>query len=155
MGKLEVTIANANNPKKIPEMIFVEDIEEYVLKHTAETIMESLQDAYSKYKYLEMHITRQKDNMAMKIPEIERALEIIKQLGCAKEAETEVDYMVCDTIYSKATIAKDIEKVNLWLGANTMVEFTFQEANNLLTKNLLNAQNNLSTFETDLSFLKD
>jgi hypothetical protein len=58
MGKLEVTISNPNNPKKIPEMIFVEDIEEYVLKHTAETIMESFQDAYSKYKYLEMHITR-------------------------------------------------------------------------------------------------
>ena len=35
MGKLEVTISNPNNPKKIPEMIFIEDIEDYVLKHTA------------------------------------------------------------------------------------------------------------------------
>lgn len=63
--------------------------------------------------------------------------------------------MVCDTIYSKATVSKDIEKVNLWLGANTMVEFTFEEAKKLLSRNLENAQNNLNTFETDLSFLKD
>jgi prefoldin subunit 5 len=47
--------------------------------------------------------------------------------------------MVCDTIYSKATVSKDIEKVNLWLGANTMVEFTFEEAKKLLSRNLENA----------------
>jgi prefoldin subunit 5 len=54
--------------------------------------------------------------------------------------------MICDTIYSKAKVNKDINKVNLWLGANTMVEFTFEEAKKLLGKNLENAQNNLSTF---------
>ena len=58
MPKVEVTISNPNNPKKIPEMIFIEDIEEFVIKQGAENIMESLQDAYSKYKYLEMHIIR-------------------------------------------------------------------------------------------------
>ena len=54
--------------------------------------------------------------------------------------------MICDTIYSKATISKDIDRVNLWLGANTMVEFTFDEAKKLLGKNLENAQNNLNTY---------
>ena len=47
--------------------------------------------------------------------------------------------MICDTISSKANISKNINKVNLWLGANTMVEFTFDEAKKLLGKNLENA----------------
>jgi prefoldin subunit 5 len=84
--------------------------------------------------------------MAVKIPEIERALDIINQLAKPKENNFEIDYMICDTIYSKANVNKDINKVNLWLGANTMVEFTFEEAKKLLGKNLENAQNNLSTF---------
>ena len=42
MPKVDVTISNPNNPKKIPEMIFIEDIEDFVLKNTAENIMESL-----------------------------------------------------------------------------------------------------------------
>jgi len=42
MVKVEVTKSNPNNPKKIPEMIFIENIEQFILKHTAEDIMESL-----------------------------------------------------------------------------------------------------------------
>ena len=77
--------------------------------------------------------------MAVKIPEIERALDIINQLAKPKEDDFEVDYMICDTIYSKAKVNKDISKVNLWLGANTMVEFTFDESKKLLGRNLDNA----------------
>jgi len=75
----------------------------------------------------------------MKVPEIERAIEIINQLAKPRESDMEMDYMICDTIYSKATVPKDLERVNLWLGANTMVEFTFDEAKKLLGKNLENA----------------
>lgn len=75
----------------------------------------------------------------MKVPEIERAIEIINQLAKPKEQDLEMDYMICDTIYSKASVSKDIDRVNLWLGANTMVEFTFEEAKKLLGKNLENA----------------
>ena len=51
-----------------------------------------------------------------------------------------------DTIYSKAKISKETKCVNLWLGANTMVEFTYAEAQKLLKKNLENAKSNLKTF---------
>jgi hypothetical protein len=57
-----------------------------------------------------------------------------------------MDYLLTDTIWSKATIAKDTKTVCLWLGANTMVEFTFNEAKALLKNNLENAQSNLNSF---------
>ena len=50
-----------------------------------------------------------------------------------------MDYLLTDTIWSQAKIKKDINKVGLWLGANVMVEFSFEEAIALLKKNLENA----------------
>ena len=54
--------------------------------------------------------------------------------------------MLTDTIWSKAKVLKGTKTVNLWLGANTMVEFPFNEARVLLSKNLENARNSFKTF---------
>jgi len=43
-----------------------------------------------------------------------------------------MDYLITDTIWSQAKLKKDLNKVALWLGANVMVEFSFEEAINLL-----------------------
>jgi prefoldin subunit 5 len=48
-----------------------------------------------------------------------------------------------------------VEHVCLWLGANVMMEFTFEEAEKLLTKNLKTATENLGVVEQQLSFLRD
>lgn len=44
--------------------------------------------------------------------------------------------------------------VMLWLGANTMVEFPFQDAKQLLENNLKNGRENVANLEKDLDFLK-
>lgn len=66
-----------------------------------------------------------------------------------------MDFLLTDTIWAKGRVDKAIEKVSLWLGANTLVEFPLADAKVLLSKNLENAQGNLKTFEEDLLFLKD
>ena len=91
----------------------------------------------------------------MKIPEIEKALEIINLVEQKQDEEYMLDYMLTDTIWSKAKVLKGTKTVNLWLGANTMVEFSFNEAVALLKKNLENAKDNLKAFEDDIVFLKD
>lgn len=50
-----------------------------------------------------------------------------------------VDFLLTDTIWTKAHIKQDVQKVALWLGANVMVEFSYEEATELLNKNLENA----------------
>lgn len=57
-----------------------------------------------------------------------------------------MDFLLSDTVWSKGKINKDIKTVNLWLGANTMVEFSFEEAITLLTNNLETAKENLNAF---------
>ncbi len=44
-----------------------------------------------------------------------------------------VDYQLADNVYAKARI-KPVETVNLWLGANVMLEYGLDEAVELLVR---------------------
>jgi prefoldin subunit 5 len=57
-----------------------------------------------------------------------------------------MDFLLTDAVWAKAKIPKGNKSVHLWLGANIMVEYSFKEAKELLTKNLENAQQNLRVF---------
>eukprot|EP01016_Furgasonia_blochmanni_P033796 TRINITY_DN3569_c0_g2_i1.p3 TRINITY_DN3569_c0_g2~~TRINITY_DN3569_c0_g2_i1.p3 ORF type:complete len:149 (-),score=29.80 TRINITY_DN3569_c0_g2_i1:449-895(-) len=100
----------------------------------------------SKYKLMESQLQRQKESMKQKIPEIKRALDIIEFLEKKQDEEMNLDFLLADTIWAKGKINKGTQKVNLWLGANVLVEYSFDEAKTLLRKNLDNASINLKTF---------
>ncbi|CAL5371361.1 unnamed protein product [Camellia sinensis] len=65
-----------------------------------------------------------------------------------------VDFEVSEGIYSRACI-EDTDSVCLWLGANVMLEYSCEEATDLLQKNLENARASLEVLVTDLQFLRD
>ena len=46
------------------------------------------------------------------------------------------------------------KKVGLWLGANVMLEYTLEEAEDLLSKNLEQANLSMESTDQDLDFLK-
>ena len=62
------------------------------------------------------------------------------------DEDVTVDFLLTDTIWTKAEVKKDVDKVALWLGANVMVEFSYDEAKELLKKNLETATGNFNTF---------
>ncbi|KAJ6768502.1 PREFOLDIN SUBUNIT 3 [Salix koriyanagi] len=64
------------------------------------------------------------------------------------------DFEVSEGMYSKARI-EDAESVCLWLGANVMLEYSCEEAADLLQKNLDNAKASLEVLVADLLFLRD
>jgi len=45
--------------------------------------------------------------------------------------------------------------VNLWLGANVMLEYTYQEAIDFLETNLNSARTEFKTVKEDLGFVRD
>jgi len=64
--------------------------------------------------------------------------------------------MLADTLYAKATIdLKTQNSVFLWLGANVMMEYPYDEAETLLQANLKNSKSHLTSVIEDLDFLKD
>ncbi|KAL5206341.1 hypothetical protein ABZP36_034550 [Zizania latifolia] len=91
-----------------------------------------------------------------KVPDIEKCLEIVATLQAKKalgEALT-ADFELSEGIYSRAKI-EDTDSVCLWLGANIMLEYSCDEANALLKKNLENAKASLEVLVADLQFLRD
>jgi len=51
----------------------------------------------------------------------------------------ETNFLISDNIWAKAKIPNDTGRVGLWLGANVMVEYDFEEALKLLERNMENA----------------
>lgn len=56
----------------------------------------------------------------------------------------EIDFLISEGIFVRGKAKDGLEHVSLWLGANTIVELTFAEANDLLKANLTNAHSSLS-----------
>ena len=120
--------------------------------------MEAMNELYSKYKYMETQLIRSKMNMKTKIPDITKALETINFLKTQMENKNNKvlsNFSVCDSIWAQASIDPTLNKVCLWLGAGTIVEYSYDEAIILLNKNLKNAQTNINSIENDYKFLKD
>ena len=93
--------------------------------------------------------------MNQKIPEILKAIELLNYLKSKNNENISTDYLITDGIYMKANINKGLEKVGLWLGADVMVEYNFEEAEKLLNDNLKNAENNLAEYDNDLDYLRE
>lgn len=67
----------------------------------------------------------------------------------------DVDFLISEGIFVRGKAKEPLEHVSLWLGANTIVELTFDEASDLLRANLANAESSLSQITEELAYIKD
>jgi prefoldin subunit 5 len=90
-------------------------------------------------------LVRGRDNLKIKMPDIKKTLETVNMLQQKHSQENEEDraldtnFLISDNIWAKAKVANNTGKVGLWLGANVMVEYNFEEAVVILNKNMANA----------------
>ena len=92
------------------------------------------------------------------MPDIKKTLEMVAMLKSkhdSDEKELSTNFLLSDNIWAKAKIPNTSGKVGLWLGANVMVEYSYDEAIKLLGKNLLNAEAKIKETSDDIDFLKD
>ena len=76
-------------------------------------------------------------NFQEKLPVIEKSLDLVKALQAKRDENGLVArYSLADAIYGKAEIDTSGGIVNLWLGANVMLEYTYEEAIELLSSKL-------------------
>ena len=121
-----------------------------------EGILEIMQQEYSKFKMMEQHLVYNLQQYKKKIPEIEKTMNAINRLKSAKDGDKELDlnYSLADSVWAKAHIAPE-DKVYLWLGANVMLEYSYDDAWDILSKNLEKANEKAVQTRADLAFLKD
>lgn len=108
-----------------------------------------MNELYSKYKFMEAQLVRGRESLKVKMPDIQKTLEAVQLLQDKHKEEEEekralsTNFLISDNIWAKAKVPNSTGKVGLWLGANVMVEYNFEEALVLLEKNLSNAQSRL------------
>lgn len=122
----------------------------------AQKVLQKMQDSHNKYKMIEQVLVNKRKRLKSQIPDLERSLEMIHKLQTQKKNEKDLvtEFLLSEQVYLKA-IVPPTDKVCLWLGANVMLEYTLDDAQELLTKNIDVAKTNLDHVEQDLDFLRD
>jgi prefoldin subunit 5 len=93
----------------------------------------------------------------MKIPEMESSLALVRNLQKKRDEEETVitRYSLADDVYGKAELELKKGSVNLWLGANVMLEYSFEEAIEFLSQNEELARTEYKEVQNDLAFVRD
>ena len=92
---------------------------------------------------MEQNLMRARQSLKVKLPDIKRTLEMVAMLKSkydSTDKDLTTNFLLSDNIWAKAKVPNVSGKVGLWLGANVMVEYTYEEAIKLLGKNLHNAE---------------
>ena len=173
----------ATNPRGIPVFPFMTNVSDYVKSiDEVESTLQRFQEMVSKYTFMQQNVERRSAGLKEKLPEMKRTLEVVKFLkkkrkditdkkesgededdlddeldGDKKNSSGEIEttFSLQDTLYAKATIKPaEIDEVYLWLGANVMVAYPLNEADELLQTKLDKAKDSLKAAEEDLEFLR-
>ncbi|XP_008554424.1 prefoldin subunit 3 [Microplitis mediator] len=144
----------------IPEADFVEDVDAFMAlpenNGQVDKVLKRLDENHSKYKFMEFNLASKRRRLRSQIPELERALEMIKKLQAEKNSsqDLETQFLLSEQVFAKA-IVPPTDKVCLWLGANVMLEYTLDDAQELMVKNIETAKTKLIQVEHDLDFIRD
>ncbi len=147
----------SDNPRKIPQAVFIDNTEAWVEKYGGDELISNMNELYQKYKFMEQQLIRGRESLRVKTPDIRKTLEVVRMLKekHSKSEEMQTNFLISDNVWAKATIPNDTGRVGLWLGANVMIEYSHDEALALLERNLKNAEIRITSTEEDLNFLKD
>ena len=154
----------------VPKAKFIEDIDAFSASFdppaSAELMIGAYSDLFGKLKALESSLAQRASLIQSKIPEIEKSLKLVTFLknkeenngdNCDGESSTKITtrYNLADMIHAKAEIDTASGIVNLWLGANVMLEYTYQEAVDLLQTKDKKAKKDLAHTKEDLAAVRN
>ena len=134
-AKLIPRTEGSDNPRKIAQAVLIDNTEAWVEKYGDELIS-TMNELYQKYKFMEQQLIRGRESLRVKTPDIRKTLEAVRMLKDKHEKSEQVttNFLISDNVWAKATVPNDTGKVGLWLGANVMIEYTYEEAQALLER---------------------
>jgi prefoldin subunit 5 len=154
-------IIEGRSERGIPIAKFIDDVgafsDSFDPPAPAELIIGAYTDLHGQYKYFESNFIQKQRHLTEKLPDLDRSLKLIQTLIKNKEAGegNVVRYNLVDNVFAKAELDYEPGTVNLWLGANVMLEFTFEEAVDFLAKNQERAKKELSDLTEDIGLVRD
>ncbi|TPX18198.1 uncharacterized protein E0L32_002707 [Thyridium curvatum] len=163
------------NPRGIPQAPFVDKVEDYVTsREEVEPTLRRFQEMISKYQFMEVNLQRRLAGLKDKMPDIQKTLDTVRFLktrrgrhghghghgGEEEDSEEEpvepieTTFELNDTLYARAQVPPT-DEVYLWLGANVMLAYPIDEAEELLQQKLTAAKTSHKNCEEDLDFLRE
>mmetsp|Transcript_1586 Transcript_1586/g.2455 ORF Transcript_1586/g.2455 Transcript_1586/m.2455 type:complete len:190 (-) Transcript_1586:120-689(-) len=165
MEELDFT-ESYSNERKLPRVSFIHEVEKYLYDEnlTAEKALERLQEDYSKFKLIEQKLLQSHSRSMSKMPEIEKNLEVIEflqengkaDLSAETSESINVTFPFGDTLHIDCQLEKSSSSpLGVWLGANVMVEYSCDEAKELLMRNQSRLRTNIQNTTTDIAFVRE
>lgn len=145
------------NPRGIPFAPFVDNVSDYcTTRAEVEPTLKSFSEMIQKYQFMEVNTSRRAAGLREKIPDISKTLDTVRFLKSRGEDAEELEsyFELNDTLFAKAKVPKT-EEVYLWLGANVMLAYPMEEAEELLEGKLQAAKSGLENAEEDMDFLRE
>lgn len=145
------------NPRGIPFAPFVDNVSDYcTTRAEVEPTLKSFSEMIQKYQFMEVNTSRRASGLREKIPDISKTLDTVRFLKSRADDAEELEsfFELNDTLYAKAKVPKT-EEVYLWLGANVMLAYPMEEAEELLEGKLEAAKSGLENAEEDMDFLRE
>lgn len=148
--------APAEQGVPVPKAEFIEDVAEFMEHKDSDKVLAQLHENIRTYRMIQEDLMHRRMRTSTKLPELRRAVDIVKQLIEKQSNAEEVitDFMLAEGAYAKAKI-RGAKTVNLWLGAGVMLEYPLEEALVLLEENEANCRANLKTNEESMALIKD
>ncbi|CDJ41560.1 prefoldin subunit 3, putative [Eimeria tenella] len=156
-----VIAAKDGEHRNIPRAKFIENVESFVGSCDPTSVEWLLKELLQKYRFMERSLLGQKCMLRAKAVAIKETMEAVamlqKQRDRAKEGkdgDLTTRLQLAETVYVQATIPPK-DTVCLWLAADVFVEYTLEEAEEVLSKSLNSATKYLGEAAADLEWLRE
>ncbi|KAH0789583.1 prefoldin subunit 3 [Histomonas meleagridis] len=149
-------MSESKTPLGIPKAEFIDDIASVApTMEKANTVFQEKQEMLTKYRILEQHLIEKRQQLKANRPDVAGNLDAVRKIASQNyQNESVTHFQLADGLYGTAKLKND-KTVALWLGANLMVEYPFNEAEELLSQNLENLDKQIAEVEDNLVFLRD
>ncbi|XP_022905258.1 prefoldin subunit 3 [Onthophagus taurus] len=150
-------IETTTKPKVCPEAEFVDDVDAYMSKtennNSVDVVLRRFDEQHAKYKFMEANLLMKRKKLEVQMPTLKKTLEILQKLKEQKD-DFETEYLMSDLVFVKAVVPPT-KTVCLWLGANVMLEYSIEDAEALVSKNIETAKTHMEQVAEDLDYLRD
>ena len=154
-----------------PVVDFVEDVEAFLGREraAAEAVIAEMQGLHQTFKARMERLVAERDATEEKVPSYVETLEMVRMLRrkLVDEAEDGVDvrYLLADGVWADAVVPSPAKShaelggiegggVCLWLGSNTMMEFSYDEAEKLLQRTVDTCRETVAARSEEIEFVK-
>ncbi|KII62174.1 Prefoldin subunit 3 [Thelohanellus kitauei] len=134
---------------------FVENESEFIAKEgqgDSKIVLLKLQKLLQYYVKRESALTERMSKFFSKISNNQESLCVVD--GLENDSATETYFTLADQVFSIGTMDRTNKTVYLWLGANVMVEFSYEEARNILNENINDAKKLVEGIQTEMDLIK-